>query len=69
MAALGAVSGTLFALSFRTGINPVWAVFTVILVSGAVGTARMVLKKYDLWQVLAGYIAGFAVLYLSVYFA
>jgi len=69
MAALGAVSGTLFALSFRTGINPVWAVFTVILVSGAVGTARMVLKKYDLWQVLAGYIVGFAVLYLSVYFA
>ena len=68
MAAVGGVSGALFALSFRTGINPVWAIFTVVLVSGAVGTARMLLKKHDLWQVIAGYFVGFTVLYLTIYF-
>ncbi len=69
MAALGGVSGTLFALSFRTGGNPVWAILTIIIISGAVGTARIGLKKHDIWQVLAGYLSGFSVLYLSVYFS
>ena len=68
MAALGGVSGAIFALSFRTGINPVWAVLVVIIVSGAVGSARIALNKHDLWQVLAGYLTGFVILYLSVYF-
>ena len=69
MAAMGAVSGTLFALSFRTGINPVWAVLIVVTISGFVGTARMLLNKHDIWQVLAGYFVGFSSLYLSVYFS
>ncbi len=68
MAALGGVSGALFALSFRTGINPFWAIITVVTVSGAVGSARIALNKHDLWQVLAGYLLGFIVLYVSVYF-
>ena len=68
MAALGAVSGALFALAFRTGINPFWAVIIVVIVSGAVGSARIALNKHDLWQVLAGYLTGFVILYLSVYF-
>lgn len=69
MAAIGSVSGTLFALSFRSGINPVWSILAVIVVSGVVGTARLLLKKHDIWQVLAGYLVGFAALYLAVYFA
>jgi hypothetical protein len=69
MAALGSISGTLFALSFRSGINPVWALVTVIFVSGAVGTSRLLLGKHDIWQVVAGYSAGFAVLYPAVYFS
>lgn len=68
MAAIGGTSGALFALSFRSGVNPVWPVIAVLLVAGAVGTARMLLKKHDLWQVIAGYAVGFTVLYLSIYF-
>ncbi|MBN1987541.1 MAG: hypothetical protein JW761_14615 [Prolixibacteraceae bacterium] len=69
MAALGSISGTLFALSFRSGINPVWALVTVILVSGAVGTSRLLLGKHDIWQVVAGYSTGFAILYPAIYFS
>ena len=32
MAALGGISGALFALSFRTGINPFWTIIIVIVV-------------------------------------
>ncbi len=68
MAAVGGVTGTIFALSFRSGINPIFTILTVILISGLVGTARMVLKKHDLKQLTAGYILGFSVLYLVIYF-
>ncbi|MCG6189650.1 hypothetical protein [Maribellus maritimus] len=68
MAAIGGISGALFALSFRSGINPVLPVMAVVFVAGAVGTARMLLKKHDLWQVIAGYAVGFVILYLSIYF-
>ena len=68
MAAVGGVTGTIFALSFRSGVNPIFTILTVILISGLVGTARLVLKKHDLKQLTAGYILGFSVLYLVIYF-
>ncbi len=68
MAAVGGIAGTLFALSFRYGMNPVYSVLIVVLVSGLVGTARLALGKHDFWQLLAGYFLGFGVLYLVVYF-
>lgn len=68
MAALGSITGTLFALSFRAGINPAWAIILVVMISGAVGTARLILNKHTLRQVIAGYGLGFTVLYLVMYF-
>ena len=68
MAAVGGLTGTIFALSFRSGVNPIYTILTVILISGLVGTARLVLKKHDLKQLIAGYILGFSVLYLVIYF-
>ncbi len=68
MAALGSITGTLFALSFRLGVNPFWAILTTVIVSGAVGTARLLLNKHTLGQIIAGYFAGFSVLYLIMYF-
>ncbi len=68
MAAVGGVTGTIFAISFRSGVNPIFTILTVILISGLVGTARLVLKKHDLKQLTAGYILGFSVLYLAIYF-
>nr|WP_321358820.1 phosphatase PAP2 family protein [uncultured Draconibacterium sp.] len=68
MAAIGGLSGTLFALAFRNGVNPVYSVLIVVLLSGLIGTARLILGKHDLKQLVAGYGLGFIVLYLVLYF-
>ena len=69
MAAVGGLTGTLLALSFKTGMNPLWAIILAIFISGLVGTARMVLSKHNLWQIIAGYFLGFSILYLVIYLA
>jgi membrane-associated phospholipid phosphatase len=66
-AAAGAVTATLFALSFRTGMNPVIAIMAAVFVSGLVGTARLVLNKNNLLQLAAGYVLGFIILYPVIY--
>ncbi len=68
MAALGALTGALFALSFRSGVNPLWSIIMVILVSGIVGAARLIIKRHTLGQIAAGYFSGFLILYLVIYF-
>jgi len=68
MAAIGGLTGTLFALSFRTGANPFWILIAATVVSGMVGTARLALKKHNLQQLIAGYSLGFLILYLIIYF-
>ncbi len=68
MAALGGLTGALLALSFRTGINPVWAIMTVIIATGLAGSARLLLGKNKLWHLEAGYALGFALLYLTIFF-
>jgi membrane-associated phospholipid phosphatase len=67
-AATGAVTATLLALSFRTGMNPVIAIIIVVIVSGLVGTARLLLNKNNLLQVAAGYLLGLIILYPVIYF-
>ncbi len=68
MAAVGGITGTIFALSFRSGINPIWSILFVTIISGVIGTARLILNKHKLNQILAGYSLGFSVLYLIIYF-
>lgn len=68
MASIGGLTGALLALSFRTGINPVWAIVTVIVASGLVATSRLILEKNRLWHLEAGYALGFVTLYLVIYF-
>jgi membrane-associated phospholipid phosphatase len=68
MAAIGGLAGTIFALSFRSGVNPVYSILIIVLVSGLVGTARLILEKHNIWQILAGYGLGFLVLYLVLFF-
>ena len=68
MAALGGMTATIFAMSFRSGVNPVIAIILAVIVSGLVGTARLILQKHTLWQLAAGYLLGFSFLYGVVYF-
>ncbi len=67
-ASIGALTATIFALAFRSGTNPLLSLLAVVLVSGAVTTSRLILKKHDLLQISTGYGLGFAVLYSVVYF-
>jgi len=68
MSAIGAVTATFFALSFRGGINPMTAIVILVLTSGLIGTSRLALNKNSLLQVAAGYILGFILLYPVIYF-
>ncbi len=68
MAAIGGLTGVLLALSFRTGIYPEWAIISVIVASGLLGTALLFLGKNKLWQLEAGYALGFSFLYLTIHF-
>lgn len=69
MAAIGGLAGALFALAFRSGVNPVYPILIVVLISGLVGTARLILNKHSIWQLLAGYGMGFSGLYFIIYFS
>lgn len=68
MAAIGAVTATFFALSFRAGVNPASAIIILVLTSGLIGTAQLVLDKSSILQLAAGYILGFTILYPVIYF-
>lgn len=68
MAAIGAITATFFALSFRGGVNPITAIVILVLTAGLIGTSRLVLQKNNLLQVAAGYILGFILLYPVIYF-
>ena len=68
MAALGAITGAVLALAFRTGINPVFSVLVLVLAAGLTGTSRLIVQKNSLPQVVAGYFLGLLIVYLVIYF-
>lgn len=58
MAAIGGVTGGIVAFSFIFGFNPIWWLSLVIILSGLVGTARMIMRVHTLTEICAGYIVG-----------
>lgn len=58
MAGCGAIVGGLLAFSALFGYNPVWWLCLFIVVSGVLGTARLMLSRHNLWEVLAGFAVG-----------
>ena len=58
MAAIGGVTGGLIAFSFMFGFNPVWWLSFVLILSGLVGTARMIMRVHSLHEICIGYIVG-----------
>ncbi len=69
MAAIGSLTAALLSLSFRTGINPLWEVLLVVIVSGIIGSARIIAAKHSIWEIVSGYLTGFLIVYLVIYFA
>lgn len=58
MAGAGAVIGGLVAFSALFGYNPVWWLCVFILVSGVLGTARIILQHHTLGEVTGGFAVG-----------
>lgn len=58
-AGMGAVTAGVVYYGLMTGINMVWVLCLAVMLSGMLGTARMILKEHSLAQILAGYLNGF----------
>lgn len=59
-AAIGGVAGGLVSYSIAFSINPLWWLCFVLILAGAVGTARMILRQHSLSQVVTGFLVGAA---------
>jgi len=57
-AAIGGVAGSLVSYSIAFSFNPLWWLCLVLLLAGAVGTARMILRQHSLSQVVGGFMVG-----------
>lgn len=60
MVGMGGLIGALVAFSNLFYFNPLWYSCALILLSGALGTSRIVLRQHTLAQVLVGFFIGFA---------
>lgn len=59
MAAIGGFSGALLVFAIIFNFNPLWWFSLLILLSGILGTSRMILRQHTLAQVVGGYVTGF----------
>jgi membrane-associated phospholipid phosphatase len=59
-AAIGGVAGGLVSYSIAFSFNPLWWLCFVLILAGAVGTARMILRQHSLSQVVTGFLVGAA---------
>ncbi|MCW4129946.1 phosphatase PAP2 family protein [Prevotella copri] len=59
-AAIGGVAGGLVSYSIAFSFNPLWWLCFVLILAGAVGTARMILRQHSLSQVVTGFLVGTA---------
>jgi len=65
-AAIGGLIGGFIGLSFRLQENPLFILTFLILMSGMVGTSRLILLKHTNSEVYAGFTLGFVILNLVV---
>jgi len=60
MVGMGGLVGALNAFSILFFYNPVWPYCALLLLSGALGTSRIILRQHSLAQVLVGFGIGYA---------
>lgn len=54
----GMLTGCLLSYSMLFNFNPVWWLCGFILLSGLMGTARLILKQHTLLEVIVGFVVG-----------
>ncbi len=67
-AAAGGVIGALLAFSFIFSFDPTWWLCLTIIIAGAVGSSRIVLRQHTLSQVGVGTLVGFFCGFISILF-
>ncbi len=59
MVGIGGLAGIYVAFSYVFGFNPIGGLSLLILLSGLLGSARMILRQHTLAQVIVGFVIGF----------
>jgi len=68
MAGIGGVVALIYQIHVQ-GLNAfdlLWLMCLSVVVAGLLGSARMVLRRHDVWQVLAGAVVGFLCVSLTM---
>ena len=58
MVGMGGLVGALLAFSFLFNFNPIFLLCVLLILSGLLGTARILLRQHTLGQVFAGFFIG-----------
>ncbi len=61
MIGIGGLAGTIVGFSFLLGVNLMFYLLPVIILSGLIASSRMILKTHNPPQVYSGWIIGFVV--------
>lgn len=69
MVGMGGLVGMTIAFSYTFYFNPLVPLCLLLLLSGLLGTSRMVLRQHSLGQVLTGFAVGFVCVFLCLLFA
>jgi len=68
-AGIGAVTGALIVFSFAFGFYLLWWLSLTLIVSGLVGSSRLILRQHTLAQVVVGYVVGLiTTMFVIIYF-
>jgi len=70
MAGIGGIVALVYQLHVQglSAFDLLWLLCLTVMVAGALGSARLALKRHDLWQVLAGFSVGFLCVSLTMKF-
>ena len=66
--ALGGLLGTLIALNFKFGMNLLWLIIIVVLVSGIVSSSHIYLEKDSPRQLYTGFLTGLFGMFFTLLF-
>ena len=70
MAGMGGIIALVYQIHVQglSAFYLLWLLCILIVVAGLLGSARLTLKRHNLWQVLAGVIVGFLCVSLTMKF-
>jgi len=66
LTSLGGLLGFVIYLGINSNLNVLLVGFIIILISGLVGASRLYLQRHNPWQVYAGFLIGFFIVYLTM---